>query len=358
MRLENEKGHDLASLSPVAPLPLINKSSPKGSDSASSIEETLTCAHTPVVCLELTLERKTLGALVICAPESEVFNDEELGFLTGLAENLSYGISAIRARDERKRAEEELEIYTERLKRSNQDLQDFAFVASHDLQEPLRKVQSFGDILKDEYGDSLGETGLDYLERMSNAAGRMQTLIRDLLNYSRITTRPQPFTAVDLNQVIQEVLVDLETRIGESDGRIEIEDLPTLEADPAQMRQLFQNLLVNGLKFHGKEKPFLRVFGRVSRDGLCHICVRDNGIGFEEKHHERIFAPFQRLHGRNAYEGTGMGLAICRKIAERHRGTITATSTPGQGSTFTIRLPMMQPNGQSCFHGIHEEEPE
>jgi PAS domain S-box-containing protein len=252
----------------------------------------------------------------------------------------------------RKRAEAELKLYTKQLEWSNRELQDFAFVASHDLQEPLRKIQAFGDLLKKEYGEALDEQGADYLERMQNAAGRMQALIQDLLTYSRVTTKASPFAPVDLKNLAEEVIADLEARILETGGRVEVGDLDRIEADPHQMRQLLQNLLGNALKFHGDKSPLVAVYGRLaetpanrgraSNRSRYEILVEDNGIGFDEKYLDRIFTPFQRLHGRSDYEGTGMGLAICRKIVERHGGSIAASSRPGKGSIFKVTLPLRQ----------------
>ncbi len=233
---------------------------------------------------------------------------------------------------------------------TNRELQDFAFVASHDLQEPLRKIQAFGDQLVSGYKDALGEEGKDYLVRMQNAAVRMQGLIQALLNYSRVATKAQPFSLADLTSLAHGALADLEVRIRETDARVEIGDLPRIEADPIQMQQLFQNLIGNSLKFHGKEKPVVRVYSRRadahSADGKYQILVEDNGIGFDEKYLDRIFTPFQRLHGRGVYEGTGIGLAIVRKIVDRHGGTITAKSAPGKGATFIVTLPAKQSHGQ------------
>jgi light-regulated signal transduction histidine kinase (bacteriophytochrome) len=232
------------------------------------------------------------------------------------------------------------------LERSNRELQDFAFVASHDLQEPLRKIQAFGDRLRTVQSERLDERGLDYLDRMNRAAGRMHTLINDLLMFSRVATKAKPFLPTDLNSIVSDVIGDLEQRIADTGGSVEVGELPEIDADALQMRQLFQNLIANALKFHRKdEKP--KVVVRADRaeeasDGHCRITVEDNGIGFEEKYLDRIFTPFQRLHARNAYEGTGIGLAVCRKIVERHGGTLTAKSTPGVGSTFEITLPYKQ----------------
>ena len=244
---------------------------------------------------------------------------------------------------ERKRAQEELARNAQELARSNAELEQFAYVASHDLQEPLRKIQAFGDRLKAKCGDSLGDQGMDYLGRMQNAAGRMQVLINDLLTLSRLKTKAQPFTPVNLNAVARAVLSDLETRIERLGATVEIGTLPSLSADVVQMSQLLQNLIGNALKFHKPdEPPAVKVSSSFAEadQRSCHIVVEDNGIGFEEKYVDRIFQVFQRLHGRNEYEGTGIGLAICRQIAERHGGSITAHSQPGKGAKFIVTLPL------------------
>lgn len=234
------------------------------------------------------------------------------------------------------------------LERSNQELQDFAYVASHDLQEPLRKIQAFGNLLEDEYGPILGEEGQTYLDRMRNAASRMQGLINDLLTFSRVTTKALPFSPVDLNLIAREVVIDLETLVQATHGKVTIEPLPTIEADPLQMRQMLQNLLSNALKFHKPGvPPVVNISAQAQVDAqtgeeLYLIAVKDNGIGFDEKYLDRIFTVFQRLHGRGEYEGTGIGLAVVRKIVARHGGTITARSSVGEGSTFLATLPVRQ----------------
>ncbi len=233
------------------------------------------------------------------------------------------------------------------LQRSNQELQDFAYVASHDLQEPLRKIQAFGNLLEDEYGHVLGE-GRTYLDRMRNAASRMQILINDLLTFSRVTTKALPFSEVDLNLIAREVVIDLETLLQKTHGMVTIEQLPIIEADPLQMRQMLQNLIGNALKFHRPGvPPVVTVSAQVQVDAQtgeeqCLIAVRDNGIGFDEKYLDRIFTVFQRLHGRGEYEGTGVGLAVVRKIVTRHGGSITAQSSNGEGATFLVTLPIHQ----------------
>jgi len=249
---------------------------------------------------------------------------------------------------QRRAAEEELRTLTVQLCTSNRELQDFATVASHDLQEPLRKIQTFGDRLRVKCMDALSVEGRDYLARMQGAAGRMSSLINDLLTFSRVTTKAQPPAPVDLSALVRDVVGDLEARIEHECGRVEVGELPTVEADAMQMRQLFQNLIANGLKFHAAGRPpEVRVSAGPAEalaDGreAVQVSVADNGIGFDEKYLDRIFAVFQRLHGRGEYEGTGIGLAVCRKIVERHGGAITARSTVGEGSTFLITLPLGQ----------------
>jgi PAS domain S-box-containing protein len=263
------------------------------------------------------------------------------------------------ARDitDRKRVDEKLKLYSDKLERSNRELQDFAQVASHDLQEPLRKILSFGDRLKTKAGESLDEASQDYLERMCNAAARMQTLINDLMAFSRIEIKGQAFVPTDLGVIAREVCADLEARIEQAGGRVEIEELPTIDADPMQMRQLLQNLIGNSLKYFRAElPPVVRISSRkpdalraesLDESGSPRQCfeilVTDNGIGFDEKYLDRIFTVFQRLHKKGEYEGTGIGLAICRKIVDRHSGTITAHSSPGLGATFVVTLPVVQP---------------
>ena len=273
-----------------------------------------------------------------------------------------HAAAVIVAKDISKRIEDEQKLrqYAAKLEQSNRELQDFAYVASHDLQEPLRKVQAFGDRLQRKCAESLSEEGRDYVQRMRNASARMQTLIDDLLTFSRVTSNAKPFEPVDLKKVAEEVSSDLEVRIEQTGGCVEIGELPTIDADPSQMRQLFQNLIGNALKFHRpEEKPVIKIYSKnysltggsfiiegkqihTDGDNSCEIVIEDNGIGFEEKYLDRIFTVFQRLHGRAEYEGSGIGLAVCRKIVERQGGTITASSQPGKGSAFFITLPIKQ----------------
>jgi len=245
-------------------------------------------------------------------------------------------------------ANDQLIEYNEKLSRSNRELEDFAYVASHDLQEPLRKVTAFGDRLKAKYSEVLDETGRDYVERMQNAAGRMSVLINDLLTYSRVTTKTQPLAEVDLEKTTREVLEDLQVRIEELDATVDVGPLPCVRGDALQMRQLMQNLISNSLKFRKPDTPpVIRIYSRpadedatdaAGGDTAVEVVVEDNGIGFDEKYADQIFGMFQRLHGRGEYEGTGIGLAVCRKIAERHGVVLKAKSTAGGGSQFAIRF--------------------
>lgn len=252
-------------------------------------------------------------------------------------------LAAVRDITKRKQMQHDLERMNKELARSNSELQQFAYIASHDLQEPLRKIKIFSDRLKDKYNGFVGEQGRDYIERMQGAVERMSGLIDGLLKFSRVTTKAKPFEPVDLDQVTKEVISDLEVCIEQSGGTIETADLPIVNADSLQMRQLLQNLISNALKFHKEnETPKVRVCGNAVNGGpddFYTITVEDNGIGFDEKNAGRMFGMFQRLHGRSEYEGSGIGLAVCKKIVERHGGNITAESRPGAGAKFVVTLP-------------------
>ena len=252
---------------------------------------------------------------------------------------------------EQKEAKEALERHALDLARSNEELEQFAYVASHDLQEPLRKIRAFGALLADEKQESLDEEGRQYIDFMTDAAARMQTLVSDLLALSRVTTAAQPFEDLPLSDVFDTVLSDLSVSLDEAEGHVEVAEAPTIEADRTQMDQLFRNLIGNALKFR---KPGIapRVTVRMAAEakrlpaipGPAHtIVVADNGIGFEPSQGSKLFQPFKRLHARHQYEGAGIGLAICEKIVLRHHGRITATGTPGEGATFTVTLPRRQP---------------
>lgn len=333
---------------------------------------------TAAIVVPLIVKGKTIGGLtLISAEQKRKYTQQDLDMAMELARRASLAITnaglyydAQKELAARKKLEEQLRLINEELEkrveertaqleetnlnlqRSNQELQDFAYVASHDLQEPLRKIQAFGNLLQEEYAEKLGE-GNDYLNRMRNAAARMSALIEDILSFSRVTTKGRGFTPVDLNVVVGEVISDLETRIHETKATIQVGKLPTIHADAMQMRQLLQNLIANALKFHRPDvDPVVKIHAATEishspRKRYCTISVEDNGVGFDEKYLNRIFAVFQRLHSRDSYEGTGIGLAVCRKIVERHGGSITAKSKIGTGATFLVTLPVHHKKGES-----------
>ncbi|MFP5214197.1 MAG: transporter substrate-binding domain-containing protein [Acidobacteriota bacterium] len=251
-----------------------------------------------------------------------------------------YYLPMIEDISERRRAVEELKAYAVRLELMNNELQEFIFVASHDLQEPLRKIQAFSDLLMERCEASLGKEDADYLHRIQKGARQMSSHLRALLSYSRVATQENAPSLTDLASVARRVTDNLATAIREANAQVDIGGMPVLEVNTEQMCELFKILVGNALKYRRETEPLLvRIHGHCE-EGFCRIFVEDNGIGFDEKYLDRIFKPFQRLHGRNSqYDGTGIGLAICRKIAERHGGSITARSRRGEGSTFIVSLP-------------------
>lgn len=246
-----------------------------------------------------------------------------------------------------KQAEEQLMRYAAQLERSNKDLEDFAFISSHDLQEPLRKIRAFGSRLLEREHSALSDQSKDYLDRMLKAAERMQRLINDLLGFSRLNTHAKPFELIQLNEVLTDVLSDLEVMIGTNQAKIIADELPPIEADPTQMRQLFQNILSNAIKFRKPDlNPVITIKSHIksSQDEMripkLVIEISDNGIGFDNIYSERIFQIFQRLE--TGYSGSGIGLAICKRIVSRHGGEITAHAAKNQGAVFLISLPVKQ----------------
>ncbi len=245
---------------------------------------------------------------------------------------------------------QELVLYSDELSRSNRELEDFAFVASHDLQEPLRKIRAFGDRLQSNYAAQLEGKGADYINRMQTAAERMSNLINDLLEFSRITTRGKDFAPVDLDSLLDEIVGHLEVAIDESNTQIERPTLPKIIGDEGQLYQLFLNLLSNAIKFRKLDSSpeIVMTYQKTERKDLItqeqvfnhEFVISDNGIGFEQEFADKIFVPFQRLHGRSEYKGTGIGLAVCRRIVERHGGKIRASSELGKGAKFVVTIPV------------------
>jgi len=283
------------------------------------------------------------------ADGSEFPGELSTSALKDASDNVVGHITIVRDITERKRAEEEREVLLQDITKSNQkleganrELQDFVYVASHDLREPLRKISSFGTLLQDSLKGKLDEDQQENFEFMIDGAQRMQDMIDDLLTYSRLTTKAKPPQQVFLNEVIENLKkLELATLLEETRGTIHIpEPLPPVQADPIQMNQLFQNLIGNGLKFHKEGiPPEITIRAHGVENKMIRIEVGDNGIGIDEEYHEQLFVMFKRLHSRAEYEGTGIGLAVCKKIVERHGGNIGVKSTPGKGSTFWFTLP-------------------
>jgi len=246
---------------------------------------------------------------------------------------------------ERKHAEETIAKQARELKRSNADLQQFAYIASHDLQEPLRMVSGFMKLLTERCADKLDVEANEYIDFAVDGAKRMQTLINDLLDYSRISTTSKDFTFVRCDKILENVTLNLQLLIKESSSEIISGVLPTVYGDPSQLFQLFQNLIANGIKFQSENSPRIEVKASLE-DGLWVFSVSDNGIGIEPRFTKNIFIVFNRLHSRNKYKGTGIGLAICKKVVERHGGRIWVESEPGKGSVFYFTIPAQENNAQ------------
>ncbi len=271
---------------------------------------------------------------------------DEIGQLSRSFDKMTHDVKAITAsRDElnkemaeRKRVEESLRHTAEDLERSNKDLEQFAYVASHDLQEPLRAVAGFVGLLKKQYRDTLNAEAAEYIDLSIEGAERMQTLIHDLLMFSRVGTKGGAFVLMSMKDAFDNAMKNLHVAVAESDALVTCEEMPRVSADPTQMTQLLQNLIANAIKFHGPNRPLVTVRAE-RKDHAWVVNVRDNGIGIEPQYYDRIFLIFQRLHTRSQFKGTGIGLAVCKKIVERHGGTIWVESKPGEGSTFLFSIP-------------------
>ncbi len=282
---------------------------------------------------------EALGTLTFYALEDISLDERGLDMFHRAAKLMAFGIEKCRRIASKQHVEEDLRLANVRLESSNRDLQDFAHVASHDLQEPLRKIRTFSDRLNGSAADRLSDQSADDLDKIQAAAVRMQTLIDDLLVYSRVGNRIGDMVALGLNAVVEEAMVERRADLRRLNGTFEVEDLPAAMVDQRQMVQFFSALISNAVKFASPDRPLhVRISGKLE-DGWVSIDVEDNGIGFEDKHAERIFEPFRRLHSRAEYEGTGMGLAVAKRIATRHHGAVRARSELGVGSTFTLLFP-------------------
>lgn len=274
--------------------------------------------------------RKKCGSYINAEIFATLAKDVEVPFITAFVRDIS----------DRKKKNTQREAYRKNLEKSNEDLEAFAYLASHDLQSPLRKIISFGDLLKELLPDEDAKAN-DYLNRMQIAAGRMQNYIQDLLNFSKAASKETVKEHIDLKILIETVLEDLELEIVSKKAAIQIGDMPVLELDSFQFQQVFQNLISNAIKYQPPgQAPNISIKSSFSENNRkWEIHVEDNGIGIDENNYSRIFRPFERLHGLNEYKGTGIGLAICEKVVARHNGEILVKSVLGKGTTFIISLP-------------------
>lgn len=258
-------------------------------------------------------------------------------------ETLKDNIELKHTQDKLKENQRQLEKYVEELNRSNLELHQFAFVASHDLQEPVRKLLFYSDYLVNSYAGAIDEKGMGFLENMRSASHRMRNLIQDLLLFSQINKEKLAFSQVDLNEIAQEASQDLEIAIEEKKAVINVQVFPVITGDKSMLRQLFENIISNAIKYSRPSHiPIVDITCK-EENGFLEIAFKDNGIGFDEKYVPQMFMLFQRLHGRTAFEGTGLGLAICRKIVEMHSGSISAKGKEGEGATFFVSLPLNIP---------------
>ncbi|RJR38409.1 MAG: PAS domain S-box protein [Desulfobacteraceae bacterium] len=298
----------------------------------------------PSIALERNYKTKNGPPIPVIIKDRIVRNGE--GGVTRVRVTVQDITERKRMEEDLRRSRDELESRvrerTIELESKNRELREFTYAASHDLNEPLRKIQVFGDLLTKTSANRLGEQGREFVSRMTGAANRMQMLLEALLRYSRLETRGGDFKRLKLNDVVKGAAADLEIALRDAGAQLKIGSLPSVIGDPYQLRQVFQNLIGNAAKYHRSEvKPLIKIYGE-EYEGAYHILVEDNGIGFDEKYSDKIFQPFQRLHGKHEYPGTGIGLSICRKVVESHGGTIKAKSTIGKGSTFIITLPVKE----------------
>jgi light-regulated signal transduction histidine kinase (bacteriophytochrome) len=265
----------------------------------------------------------------------------EVGLNPVIIDGETYVLAAVVDLTERRNLEDGLRESNEALERSNMELQQFAYVASHDLQTPLRSISGFAQLLKEDYADRLDETADDWIRRIINGTETMRTLVSDLLAFSRVDSQAMPFTDIDLGEVVDEVIELLHASISELGGTVERSELPTIKGDRSQLMQMLENLIGNALKYHGDDPPEVRVAAEQAGD-MWRISVADNGMGIDPKHHDRIFEIFRRLHAQQDIPGTGIGLAVVRRVVHRHGGDIELESAPGEGTTFTFTIPVSE----------------
>jgi signal transduction histidine kinase len=290
---------------------------------------------TAYACFPLISREQLIGTLAFGSRRRTHFDAEAVKLLQTICDLMATAV-------DRWRTHQALQVYTGQLERSNRDLQEFAFAASHDLKEPLRKIEIFSRMILQESSDC-NERQRGYLERISQSAKRLTSMVDGLLQLARLESRTQPYREINLTQVVHLVVSELEIQLRRARAEVSVGELPTLDADELQMHRLFQNLISNAVKFQPPGNlPRVEIYARPAQTGWVEICVQDNGIGIPDGVSERIFQVFQRATGRSDYDGIGMGLAICRKIVERHGGSIAIESREGQGSIFVVKLPLAQ----------------
>jgi light-regulated signal transduction histidine kinase (bacteriophytochrome) len=309
---------------------------------ANRIVEMLGLEH--AVYAPLTADDRVFGVLLVV---SNTLTEAELPAVSTFANQTAIALENTRLINELRELnlelEKRVEERTRELKRSNEDLEQFAYVASHDLQEPLRMVASYLQLLERRYADELDSDAHDFIDFAVDGARRMKALINDLLAFSRVGTRGKPFERTDMNAVLGRVRADLHALINENNALLTSDELPTLPVDETQISQVFQNLISNAIKFRKEDVPPRIHVGAEDRNGEVLFSVRDNGIGIDPQFADRIFVIFQRLHNSQQYDGTGIGLAISKRIVERHGGEIWVESQEGAGATFCFTLPKHQP---------------
>lgn len=301
-------------------------------------DEALKRGYSSSIVLPLISNGEVFGALNIYSIETDPFSAEETMLLTELADDISYGITSLKLKIAHEKAEKALRESLIEVERSNAELEQFAYVTSHDLREPLRMISSFLQLLERRYHNKLDEEAIEFIGFAVDGAKRLDAMINDILIYSRVANKEKQFKKVHCDKVLDEAYLNLKASIEETNAEISKEQLPTLMLDEHLMIQLFQNLLSNAIKYRSDETPKIHVFTKKEEDHWL-FGVKDNGIGISKKHAEKIFTIFQRLHTKDEYEGTGIGLAIAQKIVHQHGGDIWVESEPGEGSTFYFTIP-------------------
>ena len=301
-------------------------------------DEAIKRGYASSIVIPITLNDVVIGALTIYSIETDPFSEEEIKLLQELTDDISFGLTALRLRIAHTKAEKALRESLLEVKRSNAELEQFAYITSHDLREPLRMITSFLQLLERRYKDQLDEDANEFIGYAVSGAKRLDVMIQDILIYSKIANKERNITFVKMDNVLKQSYLNLKSSIDENDVEITNDHLPTLKIDEQLMVQLFQNLISNAIKYCGEESAKIHISAKKDNKHW-RFSVKDNGIGISEKHLEKIFTIFQRLHTHEEYEGTGIGLAIAQKIVNQHGGQIWVESKLGEGSTFYFTIP-------------------